>query len=69
MNVSPGHKFIERFGGGIHWYIIDSKDFIPKIGFILNNANGDLVSFNGQSITLRLSVKEVFFVFVKNKSP
>ena len=35
------------------------KDFISNISFKLRNENGEIVSFNGQSITFRLSIKEV----------
>ena len=35
------------------------KDFISNINFKLKNEHNKLVSFNGQSITFRLSIKEV----------
>ena len=38
--------------------MMESKDFISSISFKLKNENGDLVSFNGQSITFRISTKE-----------
>ena len=59
MEFDPGYKYIGKFRGGVQWYIIESKDFIPSISFTLKNENGKLVSFNGQSITFRLSIKEV----------
>ena len=59
MTVSPGYKYVERFSGGITWYIMESKDFISSICFKLKNENNKLVSFNGQSITFRLSIKEI----------
>ena len=37
----------------------ESKDFISSISFELKKEYGILVSFNGQSITFRLSIKEV----------
>ena len=58
MTVNPGYKYLERFAAGITWYMMESKDFIPSICFILKNENNQLVSFNGQSITFRLSIKE-----------
>ena len=58
MNVNPGYKFVERFSGGITWYVIESKDIISSICFKLKNENNQLVSFNGQSITFRLPIKE-----------
>ena len=59
MDVDPGNKYIEKFRGGVQWYMMDSKDFISSISFKLKNENGNLVSFDGQSITFTLSVKEV----------
>ena len=59
MDVDPGYKYIENFQGGISWHMLESKDFISSINFKLKNENGELVSFNGQSVTFRLSIKEV----------
>ena len=59
MDVSPGYKYTQKFKGGIQWYMMDTKDFISSINFKLKNENDKLVSFNGQSITFRLSIKEV----------
>ena len=39
--------------------MMESKDVISSICFKLKNENGSLVSFNGQSITFRLSIKEI----------
>ena len=38
--------------------MMDTKGIISSIGFKLKNENGEIVSFNGQSITFRLSIKE-----------
>ena len=59
MNVNPGYKVVEKFSGGVTWYMMESKDLISSICFKLKNENGNLVSFNGQSITFRLSIKEI----------
>ena len=59
MDVDPGYKYIEKFAGGISWYMIETKDFISSINFKPKNEKGDLVQFNGQSITFKLSIKEV----------
>ena len=59
MDVDPGYKYIEKFRGGVLWYMMESKDIISSICFKLKIENGKLVSFNGQSVTFRLSVKEV----------
>ena len=57
--VDPGYKCIEKFRGGVKWYMMQSKDIISSICFKLKNENGILVSFNGQSLTFRLSVTEI----------
>ena len=59
MDVDPGYKFMEKFSGGITWYMMESKDVISSICFKLKNENNQLVSFNGQSIIFRLSIKEI----------
>ena len=59
MDVDPGYKYIEKLRGNIQWYMMQSKDIISTICFKLKNENNELVSFNGQSLTLRLSIKEV----------
>ena len=59
MDVDPGYKCIEKIRGGVLHYMMESKDIISSICFKLKNENGDLVSFNGQSITFRLSIKEI----------
>ena len=59
MDVDPGYKYIEKFRGGVIWFMTESKDIISSINFRLKNENGNLVSFNGQSVTFRLSIKEI----------
>ena len=59
MDVDLGYKYIENFRGGVQWYMMESKDFLSSISFNLKLENGNLVSFNGQSITFRLSIREV----------
>ena len=59
MDVDPGYKYIEKFRGGIRWYMMENKDIISSIIFKLKNENRNLVSFNGQSVTFRLSIKEI----------
>ena len=59
MDVDPGYKYIEKFRGGVQWYMMESKDIISSICFKLKNENGNSVSFNGQSLTFRLSIKEI----------
>ena len=59
ITVGPGYKYVESFTGGNTWYMMESKDIISSICFKLKNENGNLVSFNGQSIIFRLSIKEI----------
>ena len=59
MDFDPGYKYIERFRGGIQWYMMDSKDIFSSINFRIKNENNHLVSFNSQSVTFRLSIKEI----------
>ena len=59
MDVDPGYKYIEKFYRGVQWYMMESKDISSTICFKLKNENDNLVSFNGQSITFRLSIKEI----------
>ena len=59
MDVDPGYKFIEKFRGGVQWYMMESKDIISSISFKLKNENNQLVSINAQSITFNLSIKEI----------
>ena len=54
MDVDPGYKNDEKFRGGVQWFMMESKDIISSSCFKLRNDNGNLVSFNGQSVTFRL---------------
>ena len=58
MDVNPGFKYFEKFRGNIHWYMMNTKDFISNISFELKNENDELISFKGQSVTFRLSIRE-----------
>ena len=59
MDVDPGYKHIEKLRGGIQWYMMETKDFISSVNLKLKNKNGNLVSFNGRSVTFRLTVNEI----------
>ena len=61
MDVDPGYKYIEKVRGGVQWYLMESKGFISSIFFNLKNENNQIVSFNGQSITFCLSIRELGF--------
>ena len=59
MDVDLGYKYIENFRGGVQLYMMQSKDFVSSISFKLKVENNELISFNGQSITFRLSIKKI----------
>ena len=59
MDVKPGYKYMVKFRDGLQWYMMNIKDIISSNCFKLKNENGDLISFNGQSISFRLSIKEI----------
>ena len=59
ITVDLGYKYVERFAGGISWYMMETKDVISIISFNLKKENIELVSFNGQSISFRKSIKDI----------
>ena len=58
-DVDPGYSYIHKFHGGVQWYMLETMDFISSNNFKLRNEDGGLVSFNGQSVSFSLSIKEV----------
>ena len=66
VSVSPGYEQVCRFEGGIQWYMMESKDVISNTSFKLKNENNESVSFNGQSISFRLSMKKNLKFNIKN---
>ena len=58
-DIDPGYKYIENLRAGVQWYMIQSKDVISSICFKIKNENNQLVSFNGQSVSFRLLIKEI----------
>ena len=59
MDVDPGYKYIEKIRGDLQWYKLNTKNFISSINFNIKNRQDELVSFNGQRIIFRMSIKEV----------
>ena len=57
-DVHPGYKINAKFRGIIQWYMMQSKDIFSSICFELKIENNQILSFNSQSITFRLSIKE-----------
>ena len=41
MDIDPCYKCIEKFRGGVHWYTMDTKDFVSSITFKLKNENNE----------------------------
>ena len=37
LDVDPGYKYIEKFRGGVYWYMMETKDVISSINFKLKN--------------------------------
>ena len=58
MGKEPGYTDVENFKGGVQRYTMEFKDFISNISFNIKNENNQLVSFNGQTLTFRLSIKK-----------
>ena len=58
-DVDPGYIYIEKFWGGVQWFMMESKDIFSSTCFKMKNKKNQIVSFNGQSITFRLSSKEI----------
>ena len=48
MDVDPGYYYIEKFRGGVQWYMMESNDIISFFCFKLKKEKNQLVSFNGQ---------------------
>ena len=58
MDVEFGYKNVEKFRGGLQWYIMRSIDFFSSISFKIENENNQMTS-NGQTKTFRLSIGKV----------
>ena len=73
MDINPGYNYIKKFLGGVQWYLMECKDIISSICFKLKIENGNLVSFKGQSISFRLSIKELYIkmtrTLIKSRLP
>ena len=39
MDDDPGYKYIEKFGGGVQWFMMETKDNISSICFKIKNEN------------------------------
>ena len=61
MTVDPGYESFGKIAGGVVWYVRQNEDFVSSISFKLTNEINKLVPFNGQSISLRLPIKKIYF--------
>ena len=62
MTVDLGYKYVEKFSGGVTWYIMEKTDVVSSISSNLKNEDNELLSINGQSVTFRLSINEIFYI-------
>ena len=62
MTVDPGYKYVEKFSGDFTWFMMETKDVVPSISLNLKNEDNELVSFNGQSVTFKLSINEFYYI-------
>ena len=37
MDVDLGYKYVEKFRGGVEWYMMKSKEFVSSISFEFKN--------------------------------
>ena len=58
MDVDPGFKYIEKFRGGFHWYMLESKDFIGTLSFKLEKEKRNLVSLTEKVLSLDYHIKK-----------
>ena len=59
MTVDPGYKYVEKIAGGVTCYMMETKDVVSSISLKLKNKNSEFLSFNGQSVTFGLSIREI----------
>src|SRR5579863_7466312 len=57
-NVAPGYKIVERPNPSLIYYPISRQD-ISRMRVWLTDQKGDLVDFRGETITIRIHVREV----------
>ena len=62
MTVDPGYKYVEKFSGDFTWFMMETKDVVPSISLNLKNEDNELVSFNRQSVTIKLSINEIYYI-------
>ena len=58
MTVNLVYKNVKAFAGGITWYMMETRDVISSFSFKLKYESDELVIFEGQNISFRLSTNE-----------
>jgi hypothetical protein len=57
-NVAPGYKIVERPNPSLTYYPVTRHD-ISRMRVWLNDQNGNLVDFRGETITIRICIREL----------
>src|SRR5271166_5055998 len=57
-NVAPGYKIVERPNPSLIYYPVSRQD-ISRMRVWLTDKKGDLVDFRGETITIRIHIREV----------
>jgi len=57
-NVSPGYKIVERPNPSLVYYPISRHD-IRRMRVWLTNQNGNLIDLRGETLTIRIHVREI----------
>lgn len=58
-NVAPGYKIVERPNPSLIYYPVSNLPGINRMKVWLTDQNGDLVDFRGETITIRIYIREV----------
>ena len=58
MDVDAGCKYFEKRRRRVQRYMNEIKDSISNVGFYLKNEYGNIIPFNGQSITLDCQMRK-----------
>ena len=66
MDVDCGYKCIKKHGGGVQWYLMQSKIFDSNVSFVLKSENFQIKSFNGQKHNFSFINQGKFFTFTNN---
>ena len=65
MDVDPVYKYIEKFRGGVQWYMMESKDIISSICFKLKNENNQMYPSTDKALLSDYQSKQFNFRHIK----